>query len=77
MMELMEEETSILEPGSIVLKDQRKWKDSLGIKDFLAATHRSSLRELKKVSLYLILVLRLLKFINSMISYLASRLECV
>ena len=51
MMELMEPATSILEPDSIMLKDEGKWKDSLGIKDFLAATHRSSLGELKKVSL--------------------------
>lgn len=56
MMELMEPTTSILKPGSIVLKDEGKWKDSLGIKDFLAATHRSSLKELKKVSLCSILI---------------------
>lgn len=55
-MELMEPTTSILKPGSIMLKDEGKWKDSLGIKDFLAATHRNSLKELKKVSLCSILI---------------------
>ncbi len=50
-MELMEPTTRILEPGSIVLKDERKWKDS---KDVLAATHRKSVRELRKASRRLI-----------------------
>ena len=50
MMELMEPETFILEPHSIILKNAHEWKDGLGIKDFLAATQDSTLETLKNVS---------------------------
>ena len=50
MMELMEPETFILEPQSIILKNADEWKDGLGIKDFLAATQCSTLETLKNVS---------------------------
>ncbi len=49
-MELMEPMTYILDAGSTKLKDADKWKDGLGIEDFLAATQCKSLRELKEVS---------------------------
>ena len=49
MMELMEPETSLLDPGSITLQHPEKWKDSLGIKSFLAATNESRLVDLEKV----------------------------
>ena len=77
MMELMEPTTSILEPHSIVLRDKGKWKDSLGIKDFLTATHRRSLRELKKVNFYSISTLRLPRLANSTTFCLASRLKYI
>ena len=51
MIELMEPVTSILDPSCMVLKDPEKWRDELGIKDFLAATQCSSLPQLKEVSL--------------------------
>ena len=51
MVELMEPTTSILNPSSTVLKTPEKWRDELGIKDFLAATQRDSLAQLKTVSL--------------------------
>ncbi|KAL8671531.1 MAG: hypothetical protein Q9168_003976 [Polycauliona sp. 1 TL-2023] len=35
MMELMETETWISDPGSLVLQHPEKWKDSHGIKSFL------------------------------------------
>ena len=47
MMELMEPTTYILDPQSTKLKDSDKWKNSLGVEDFLAATQRKSLQELK------------------------------
>jgi len=50
MVELMEPTTSILNPSSTVLKNPEKWRDELGIKDFLAATQRDSLTQLKTVS---------------------------
>jgi len=51
MIELMEPATSILDPSSAVLKEPEKWRDELGIKDFLAATQRHPLPQLKEVSL--------------------------
>ncbi|KAL9132040.1 MAG: hypothetical protein Q9217_000168 [Psora testacea] len=51
MIELMEPATSILDPSSTVLKNPQKWRDELGIKDFLDATQRNSLPELKTVSI--------------------------
>ena len=50
MMELMEPMTYILDAQSRKLKDSDKWKNGLGIEDFLAATRHKSLRELKEVS---------------------------
>lgn len=50
MMELMEPTTYILDARSTKLKDVDKWKDGLGIEDFLAATQHRSLQELKEVS---------------------------
>ena len=50
MMELMEPTTYILDPQSTKLKDSDKWKNSLGVEDFLAATQHKSLQELKQVS---------------------------
>ena len=50
MMELMEPETFILEPHSVILRKADVWKDGHGIKDFLAATQQSDLETLKKVS---------------------------
>ena len=38
-MELMGPSTGIMESQSRVCKDNGKWKDNLGIKDFRAATH--------------------------------------
>ena len=43
MMELMEPETFILEPHSVVLRNADVWKDGHGIKDFLTATQHSTL----------------------------------
>jgi len=51
MIELMEPATSILDPISAVLEEPEKWRDELGIKDFLAATQRHPLPQLKEVSL--------------------------
>ncbi|MCJ1422777.1 hypothetical protein MMC29_000657 [Sticta canariensis] len=48
MMELMEPTTYILDPQSTKLKDSDKWKNSLGVEDFLAATQHKSLQELKQ-----------------------------
>ena len=39
-MELMEPETYLLDSQSIELKNAGKWKDGLGICDFLAADRR-------------------------------------
>ena len=50
MIELMEPATSILDPNSTNLKGPEKWRDESGIKDFLAATQRHSLSQLKMVS---------------------------
>ena len=50
MMELMEPETFILEPHSVVLKNADVWKDGHGIKDFLTATQQNTLETLKNVS---------------------------
>ena len=50
MMELMEPTTYILDSQSTELKDADKWKNSLGVEDFLAATQSQSLQELKQVS---------------------------
>lgn len=49
MMELMEPTTYILDAQSTKLKDSDRWKNSLGIEDFLAATQHKSLKELKEV----------------------------
>ncbi len=51
MIELMEPSTSILDPISAVLEEPEKWRDELGIKDFLAATQRLPLPQLKELSL--------------------------
>jgi len=50
MMELMEPTTYILDAQSTKLKDSDKWKNGLGVEDFLAATQHKSLQELKQVS---------------------------
>ncbi len=50
MMELMEPTTYILDPQSTKLKDSDKWKNSLEVEDFLAATQHKSLQELKQVN---------------------------
>ena len=50
MMKLMEPTTYILDAQSTKLKDLDKWKNSLGVEDFLAATQSKSLQELKQVS---------------------------
>ena len=55
MMELMEPETFIREPHSVVLRKADVWKDGHGIKDFLAATQQSTLETLKNVSFQLLL----------------------
>ena len=47
----MEPATSTLDPSSTVLKDPEKWRDDLGIKDFLGATQRYPLSQLKAASL--------------------------
>ncbi len=49
MMELMEPTTYILDAQSTKLKDSDRWKNSLGVEDFLAATQYKSLQELKQV----------------------------
>ena len=49
MMELMEEGTFHLEPGSVQLKNPDVWQPDL-IKRFLAATQTSTLAELSRVS---------------------------
>ena len=49
MMELMEPTIYILDAQSTKLKDLDKWKNSLGVEDFLAATQSKSLQELKQV----------------------------
>jgi len=51
MIELMEPATSTLDPSSAVLKEPEKWRDELGIKDFLVAAQRHPLPRLKTVSL--------------------------
>ena len=40
--------TYILDLSAMKLKNSDKWKNSLEIKDFLAATQHESLKELKK-----------------------------
>ena len=50
MMELMEVKTSVLQPNSVELKNPEAWKDTTGIKDFLASTQHKSLAELRVVS---------------------------
>ena len=50
MMELMEPATSVLDPETTVLAAPEKWRDELGIKDFLAATQNSPLNTLKVAS---------------------------
>ena len=50
MMELTEPEKYLLDPKSIDLKNAGKWKNGLGILDFLASTRDQSLRVLEKVS---------------------------
>ena len=49
MMELMEPTTYILDAQSTKLKDSDKWKNTLGVEDFLVATQHKSLQELKQV----------------------------
>ncbi len=55
MMELMEPTTYILDAQSTKLKDSDKWKNSLGVEDFLAATQHKSLQELKQVRSLIVL----------------------
>ena len=55
MMEIMEPETSLLHPGSIVLQYPDKWRDNIGIKSFLTATAVATLQELKEVNLNILL----------------------
>ena len=50
MMELMEPTTYILNAQSTKLKNLDKWKNSLGVEDFLAVTQSKFLQELKQVS---------------------------
>ena len=52
MMELMEPNTYIVEPGTTMLRNPDLWKDALGIIDFLMATSARSLEELREVSLF-------------------------
>ena len=59
MMELMEEGTFHLEPGSVQLKNPEVWQPDL-IKRFLAATQSSTLAELCRVSIRTHLLLTLL-----------------
>lgn len=49
MKELMEPETSLQDPDSIVLKYSENWPDDWGIRTFLEATQSSTLAELKKL----------------------------
>ncbi len=51
MKELMEPETSLQNPDSIVLKYPENWPDGWGIRTFLKATQSSTLDELKKVQI--------------------------
>lgn len=50
MMELMETETWISDPSSLVLQHPEKWKDSHGIKSFLHDIPIHDLEYLKQVS---------------------------
>ena len=50
MMELMDVKTSVLRPDSVELEDPEIWKDSTGIKDFLASTQHQYLAEVRLVS---------------------------
>ena len=58
MMELMEPVTYLLDPECIDLKNADKWKNGLGILDFLAST-KDQLKELEKVSCLLSEIRRL------------------
>jgi len=49
MMELMEMGTSLGNSKTIELRDPSRWKDTTGIKEFLAATHTASREDLCKV----------------------------
>jgi len=51
MKELIEPETSLQNPDSIVLKYPENWPDGWGIRTFLEATQSSTLDELKKVQI--------------------------
>ncbi|KAL9611410.1 MAG: hypothetical protein Q9167_003951 [Letrouitia subvulpina] len=51
MMELMENQTWIADPGSITLQHPEKWKDCHGIKSFLRETATSTVAMLKKASI--------------------------
>ena len=51
MKELMEPETSLQNPDSIVLQYPENWPDGWGIRTFLEATQSSTLDELKKVQI--------------------------
>ena len=50
MMELMEPNTYIVEPSTIILRNPDLWKDALDITGFLKATSDRSLEELRGVS---------------------------
>lgn len=52
MMELMEPDTSMLNPETIILKDPEKWSKQTGIKAFLAAIETASLDSLRSVCVY-------------------------
>lgn len=50
IMKLMKPTTYILDAQSTKLKNSDKWKNSLKVEDFLAATQHKSLQELKQIS---------------------------
>lgn len=51
MIELMEPETSLRDPASLVLKNPEKWLEGWGIRDFLSSTGTARLEELIRVGL--------------------------
>lgn len=57
MMELMENQTWVANPGSITLQHPEKWQDCHGIKSFLQETTTSTVARLKKASIRRLLYL--------------------
>ena len=51
MVELMEPETSMLNPDSITLQRPDEWPKKIGIHEFLMATETSTLEDLRTVCL--------------------------